>query len=114
VRDYHFSWLLPGFSNLLPDGSDMKGMIDQGARRLPHHVLKRSRWRSTEATLNRRGNFNGPVRQVIHGWHALSIKRASIAFHRDSAGARRCWPGQTRSDGGPDGHRTAITYPGPR
>jgi len=106
VRDYHYR-LLPVFSNLLPADPDMQRLIDQA--RAPFASRLAQPLAVTEATLYRRGNFNGTFDQVILD-ALLSIKGAHIAFSPGFRWGTTLLPGQTITMEDLMA-QTAITYP---
>jgi sulfur-oxidizing protein SoxB len=76
VRDYRYR-LLPVISELLPADPDMQRLVEQ--LRAPYALLLRQPLALTEATLYRRGNFNGTFDQVILE-ALLRFAGAQIAF----------------------------------
>ena len=106
MTDYRYR-LLPVFSNLLPEDSDMKEHIESVRR--PYKEKLEEKLAVTEGLLFRRGNFNGSSDQLILD-ALLAVKDAQIAF---SPGFR--W-GTTLLPGEPITlehvmEQTAITYP---
>src|SRR5579864_3639666 len=76
VRDYRYR-LLPVLSELLPADPDMQRLIDRV--RAPFASQLAQPLAATEATLYRRGNFNGTFDQVILD-ALVQVAGAQIAF----------------------------------
>ncbi len=106
VRDFRYR-LLPVFSNLLPADPEMQAYIDKV--RAPYKDRLEEKLAVTEATLYRRGNFNGTFDQVI--CDALrEVNDAQIALSPGFRWGTSILPGQAITmeqvlD------QTCITYP---
>jgi sulfur-oxidizing protein SoxB len=106
VSGYRYR-LLPVFSNLLPEDSDMAAYIRQV--RTPYQSKLTERLAVTQGLLYRRGNFNGTWDQLILD-AMLAVKGADIGFSPGFRWGSTLLPGDaiTRE------HvmdQTAITYP---
>jgi S-sulfosulfanyl-L-cysteine sulfohydrolase len=106
VRDYRYR-LLPVISELLPADPDMQRLIDE--LRGPYGLQLAEPLAVTEATLYRRGNFNGTFDQVILE-ALLRVGGAQIAFSPGFRWGTTLLPGDaiTVED---LMAQTAITYP---
>jgi S-sulfosulfanyl-L-cysteine sulfohydrolase len=106
MTDYRYK-LLPVFSNLLPEDSDMKEYIESVRR--PYKEKLEEKLAVTEGLLFRRGNFNGSFDQLILD-ALLAVKGAQIAFSPGFRWGTTLLPGETITLE----HvmeQTAITYP---
>jgi len=99
--------LLPIFSNLLPADPAMTQLIKR--IRAPYETKLAEKLATTEATLYRRGNFNGSFDQVILDG-LMAQKNAEIAFSPGFRWGTSLLPGQAITmENLLD--QTAITYP---
>jgi S-sulfosulfanyl-L-cysteine sulfohydrolase len=76
IRDFRYK-LLPIFSNLLPADAAMQSLVDKV--RAPYEKKLSETLATTEATLYRRGNFNGSFDQLILD-ALMETKGTEIAF----------------------------------
>ena len=76
VRDIRYR-LLPVFANLLPANGEMEALIAKV--RAPYEARLAEKLAVSESLLYRRGNFNGPLDQVILD-ALMEVKGAEIAF----------------------------------
>ena len=88
VKDVRYR-LVPVFANLLRPDPDMPAADRPAARAVRGEVCREARDR--RELLYRRGNFNGPMDQVICDALRESSTRRSHC-RRASAGARQCSP----------------------
>ena len=106
VQDLRYR-LLPIFANLLPADAQMAGLIKKA--RAPFEAKLAEKLALTEATLYRRGNFNGTFDQVILD-ALMAVKGAEIAFSPGFRWGTTVLPNQPITmENVMD--QTAITYP---
>ena len=106
VRDYRYR-LLPVFANLLPADTDMAALIAR--HRAPYAEKLAQKLAVSEGLLYRRGNFNGPLDQVILD-ALMNVKGAEIAFSPGFRWGTTLLPGETITLEDVMA-QTAITYP---
>jgi len=107
MEDYRYR-LLPVFSNLLPEDSDMREYIESVRR--PYKEKLEEKLAVTEGLLYRRGNFNGSFDQLILD-ALLEMKDAQVAFSPGFRWGTTLLPGDAITLEQVM-EQTAITYPG--
>ncbi len=106
IADYRYR-LLPVFANLLPADREMARLIE--AKRAPYLKKLGEKLAVSEALLYRRGNFNGPMDQLILD-ALMEIKGAEIAFSPGFRWGTTVLPGDAITYEQVM-NQTAITYP---
>jgi sulfur-oxidizing protein SoxB len=106
IREFRYR-LLPVFANLLPADAEMAQLIE--SQRAPFRKILSEKLAVSEGLLYRRGNFNGPMDQLILD-ALMAVEDAEIAFSPGFRWGPTLLPGEaiTYED---VMNQTAITYP---